>query len=68
MHLEYDIKYIRSKRKIAKKISLHLIDETEELFKADPSNLKLNLKNIICKRDKYKQFIRVVGNSFLQNS
>ena len=63
MLLKFDIKYERSKKKIAKKISLALIVETEELYKSNPLHTKLNLKNIVCKRDKYKQSIRVLGNS-----
>jgi len=62
MPLKFDIKYERSKKKIAKKISLKLIEETEELYKTDPSHTKLNLKNIVCKRDKHKHSIRVLGN------
>jgi mRNA-degrading endonuclease HigB of HigAB toxin-antitoxin module len=62
MPLEFDVKYERSKKKVAKKISLALIEETEELYKTNPSHIKLNLKNIICKRDKHKQSIRVLGN------
>ncbi len=63
MLLKFDIKYERSKKKVAKKISLKFIVETEELYKSNPSHTKLNLKNIICKRDKHKQSIRVLGNS-----
>jgi len=62
MPLKFDVKYERSKKKIAKKIALILIEETEELYKTDPSHTKLNLKNIVCKRDKHKQSIRVLGN------
>jgi len=62
MPLEFDAKYLRSKKKIAKKISLPLIEETETLFKTNPIHIKLNLKDIICKRDKHKQSIRVIGN------
>ena len=62
MPLEFDVKYERSKKKVAKKISLALIEKTEELYKTDPSHAKLNLKNIVCKRDKQKQSIRVLGN------
>ena len=62
MLLEFDVKYERSKKKVAKKISLALIEETEELYKTNPSHTKLNLKNIICKIDKQKQSIRVLGN------
>ena len=62
MHLEYDIKYLRSKKKIAKKIGIDNIEKTEKLFIQNPLNPKLNLKNIICRRDKNKQSIRVVGN------
>ena len=54
MPLKFDAKYERSKKKVAKKISLSLIVETEELYKIDPSHTKLNLKNIICKKDKQK--------------
>jgi len=62
MPLKFDAKYVRSKKKVAKKISLTLIKETEELYRTNPSHRKLNLKNIICKRDKHKQSIRVLGN------
>ena len=62
MSLEFDIKYERSKKKIAKKIGLSTITKTETLFNQNPSDTKLNLKNIICKRDKVKQSIRVLGN------
>ena len=62
MSLKFDVKYERSKKKIAKKIPLALIEETEELYKNDSSHTKLNLKNIVCKRDKHKQSIRVLGN------
>jgi len=62
MPLEFDLKYKKSKKKISKKIPLSLIDETEELYRNNPSHSKLNLKNIICKRDKQKQSIRVLGN------
>ena len=51
MPLKFDVKYERSKKKISKKIALTLIEETEELYKTDPSHTKLNLKNI-----------RVLGN------
>jgi len=62
MPLKFDVKYKRSKKKIAKKITLTLIEETEKLYKTNPSHTKLNLKNIICKRDKHKQSIRILGN------
>ena len=62
MFLEFDVKYERSKKKVAKKISLAFIIKTEELYKTDPSHTKLNLKNIVCKRDKHKQSIRVFEN------
>jgi len=62
MSLKFDLKYERSKKKISKKISITLIEDTEELYKNDPTHIKLNLKNIVCKRDKNKQSIRVLGN------
>ncbi|HHH19958.1 MAG TPA: plasmid stabilization protein [Campylobacterales bacterium] len=62
MPLEFDEKYKRSKRKVAKKIGLQNIEKTEELFKKDSAHNKLILKNIICRRDKHKQSIRVLGN------
>jgi hypothetical protein len=62
MPVKFDIKYNRSKSKIAKKIGVTKIVETEELFNIDPSHKKLNLKNITCRRDKQKQSIRVLGN------
>ncbi len=54
MYLRFDDKYIRSKNKISKKVSLNFINETENIFKNNPSHIKLNLKNIICRRDKDK--------------
>ena len=39
MSLEFDVKYERSKKKVAKKISLALIVKTEELYKTDPSHI-----------------------------
>ncbi len=63
MPLEFDIKYKRSKQKVAKKIGLATIEATEALFIKHPNHTKLQLKNIICKRDKKKQSIRVLGNS-----
>ena len=63
MPLEFDIKYQRSKQKVAKKIGLATIEATEVLFIKHPNHTKLQLKNIICKRDKQKQSIRVLGNS-----
>ena len=63
MPVEFDVKYERSKKKIAKKIALEHIVKTEALFIEDPTHLTLNLKHIVCKRDKHKQSIRVVGNS-----
>ncbi len=63
MNIELDIKYERGKKKVAKKIGLDNIENTEQLFKNNPSSSKLNLKKIICRRDKYKQSIRVLGNS-----
>ena len=62
MSVEFDVKYERSKKKISKKIGLAKIIETEEIFISNPSYSKLNLKNIVCKRDKHKQSIRVMGN------
>ena len=62
MPLKFDVKYERNKKKIAKKISLALIVETEALYQTEPYHTKLNLKNIVCKRDKHKQSIRVLGN------
>lgn len=63
MLLEYDAKYLRSKKKISKMIDSSHISETENLFKTNPSHPKLNRKNIICRRDKDKQSIRVLGNN-----
>ena len=62
MTLRFDIKYERSKKKISKKIDIDLIINTQNIYKSNPSDSKLNLKNIICKRDKEKQSIRVLGN------
>jgi len=51
MPLKFDVKYERSKKKISKKIALILIEETEALYKTDPSHTKLNLKNIVYFQD-----------------
>jgi len=61
MSLKFDEKYIRSKKKITKKIGLSNIKETEELFEINSFSDKLKLKNIVCRRDKHKQSIRVLG-------
>jgi len=62
MPVEFDVKYTRSKKKVAKKVSLTFIEETETLFLLDSNSPKLQLKNIVCRRDKHKQSIRVLGN------
>jgi hypothetical protein len=62
MHVEFDIKYERSKRKIAKRIPIKKIEQTETLFKNNPTHPKLELKSITCRRDKNKRSIRVIGN------
>ena len=62
MQVKFDIKYERSKKKIAKRIPLDKIEKTEQLFKNEPSHYKLELKSIICRRDKFKKSIRVLGN------
>ena len=62
MVLKFDVKYLRSKEKVSKKIGVENIIATEELFETDVSHSKLNLKVIRCRRDKYKQSIRVLGN------
>ena len=62
MQVKFDIKYERSKKKIAKRISLDKIEKTEQLFGNEPSHVKLELKSIVCRRDKNKKSIRVLGN------
>ena len=62
MQVKFDIKYERSKKKIAKRIALDKIEKTEQLFQNDPSHNKLELKSIVCRRDKFKKSIRVLGN------
>ena len=62
MQVKFDIKYERSKKKVAKRIDILKIQQTETLFKNDPSNYKLELKSIVCRRDKHKKSIRVLGN------
>jgi len=62
MQVKFDIKYERSKKKIAKRISILKIEQTEDLFKSDPFHPKLELKSIVCRRDKNKKSIRVIGN------
>ncbi len=62
MQVEFDAKYERSKKKVAKRISVHKIEETEILFQSDPHHPKLALKKIVCRRDKHKRSIRVLGD------
>jgi len=62
MQVRFDIKYERSKKKIAKRISLDKIEKTEQLFQSDPMHHRLELKSIVCRRDKNKKSIRVLGN------
>ena len=62
MQVKFDIKYERSKKKVAKRIEIQKIEKTEELFKSDPAHYKLEVKNIVCRRDKHKKSIRVLGN------
>ncbi len=62
MQVKFDIKYERSKKKIAKRIDFQKIQQTEALFASDSSHYKLELKSIVCRRDKYKRSIRVLGN------
>jgi hypothetical protein len=62
MQVEFDLKYERSKKKISKRINIEKIEKTEQLFCEDSMHKKLELKNIVCRRDKYKKSIRVLGN------
>ena len=62
MQVRFDRKYERSKQKIARRIPLEKIEQTEKLFRTDPSHPRLELKSITCRRDKHKRSIRVVGN------
>jgi|LGOV01.1.fsa_nt_gb hypothetical protein len=62
MQVEFDLKYERSKKKISKRINIEKIEKTEQLFCEDPMHKKLELKNIVCRRDKHKKSIRVLGN------
>ena len=50
------------RKKIAKRISIQKIEQTEKIFNNNPSNVKLELKSISCRRDKNKKSIRVIGN------
>jgi len=38
MQVKFDIKYERSKKKVAKRIALEKIEKTEQLFQDDPSH------------------------------
>lgn len=60
MQVEFDLKYERSKKKISKRINIEKIEKTEKLFRDDPTHKKLELKNIVCRRDKHKKSIRVL--------
>jgi len=62
MQVKFDSKYERSKKKVAKRIDIQKIEKTEELFVSDPTHYKLELKSIVCRRDKHKKSIRVLGN------
>ena len=62
MQVKFDVKYERSKKKIAKRIDSDKIKQTEALFLHDPLHPKLEVKPIICRRDKNKKSIRVLGN------
>ena len=62
MQVKFDVKYERSKKKIAKRIGIEKIEQTELLFKEDGFHPKLEQKNIVCRRDKNKKSIRVIGN------
>lgn len=62
MQVKYDAKYMRSKKKIIKRIGIEKIEQTEALFQNNTSSKKLEMKNIVCRRDKNKKSIRVIGN------
>lgn len=62
MQVKFDVKYERSKQKVALKIDVKKIIQTEELFVTDMYTAKLQLKNIACRRDKNKKSIRILGN------
>ena len=62
MQVKFDLKYERSKKKVSKRIESSHIQETEKLFLKDPSHSKLAMKSIVCRRDKHKRSIRVLGN------
>lgn len=62
MQVKYDAKYLRSKKKIIKRIGIEKIEQTEALFQNNTSSKKLEMKNIVCRRDKNKKSIRVIGN------
>jgi len=57
MQVEFDLKYLRSKTKVSKKISLKNIEKTEQLFIENPSHPKLQLKSIKCKKDNQKNLL-----------
>jgi len=63
MKVILDDKYERSKKKIAKRIGLDKIIETENRFKKDLLDKNLQYKSINCQKDKTKKSIRVIGNS-----
>ena len=62
MQVKFDVKYERSKKKISKRIGIEKIEQTEMIFKEDTFHQKLELKSIVCRRDKNKKSIRVIGN------
>ena len=55
MQVKFDIKYERSKKKVAKRIDIEKVEKTEKLFKSDPTHYQLELKSIVCRRDKHKK-------------
>jgi len=66
MQVEFTNHYKRTVTKILKKHYLRqsIIDDTISLLESDYKNEKLNFKKIVCKRDKKRHSIRVLGSSY----
>ena len=53
--------YLRTKKKLKNQIILQKLNKTVEQLKEDHCFSKLEFKTIICKRDKFRHSIRVLG-------
>jgi len=66
MTIEYSKDYLRTLKRITKKrtLSSTLIDEAIVLYLKDKTDIRLQFKHIICKRDKNRYSIRIPGTQY----